>query len=164
MAWLPYLTPEAYVTLLAAGDVMVDPFPFGGGVTTLEALAVCTPVVTAPTLQSVPALAAGMLRAALARVGPAHHRPALQGVLVAGDEAALVANTVALLTAPGHGPAPAGNANTTLLGDTRHALCHVGDDGDGDGDGDGAPVDVLYHAAASVREWEALLYRVAVVA
>jgi hypothetical protein len=72
----------------------------------------------------------------------------------------LVANTVALLTAPGHGLAPAGNTNTTLLGDVRHALCHVGDDGDVDG----APVDVLYHAAASVREWEALLYRVAVVA
>ena len=161
MAWLPYLTPEAYVTLLAAGDVMVDPFPFGGGVTTLEALAVCTPVVTAPTLQSVPALAAGMLRAALGRMRPAHHRPALQRVLVAGDEAALVANTVALLTAPaGHSPVPAGNTNTTLLGDVRHALCHVGDDGDVDG----APVDVLYHAAASVREWEALLYRVAVVA
>jgi len=86
-------------------------------------------------------------------------------VLVAGDEAALVANTVALLTAPaGHSPVPAGNTTTTLLGDVRHALCHVGDDGDGDVDGDGAPVDVLYHAAASVREWEALLYRVAVVA
>lgn len=48
--------------MLALGDVMVDPFPFGGGVTTLEALAVCTPVVTLPALQNVPALTAGMLR------------------------------------------------------------------------------------------------------
>jgi predicted O-linked N-acetylglucosamine transferase (SPINDLY family) len=52
--WLYGLSPQEYLTLLAAGDLMVDPFPFGGGVTTLEALAVCTPVMTAPELQSVP--------------------------------------------------------------------------------------------------------------
>ena len=40
-------------------SVILDPFPFGGGVTTLEAFAMCTPVVTAPNLQSVPHLAAG---------------------------------------------------------------------------------------------------------
>jgi hypothetical protein len=39
----------------------VDPFPFGGGVTTLEALSVCTPVITVPTAQTVPALTAGMI-------------------------------------------------------------------------------------------------------
>ena len=43
-------------------DVVLDPFPFGGGVTTLEAFSVCSPVVTAPNLQTVPRLAAGMYR------------------------------------------------------------------------------------------------------
>jgi predicted O-linked N-acetylglucosamine transferase (SPINDLY family) len=53
---------DEWLQLLKASDVMLDPFPFGGGVTTLEGLAVCTPVVTCPSLQSVPQLAAGMLR------------------------------------------------------------------------------------------------------
>jgi predicted O-linked N-acetylglucosamine transferase (SPINDLY family) len=57
--WVASLSPQEYVSLLAAGDVMLDPFPFGGGVTTLESLAVCTPVVTLPPSQSVPQLAAG---------------------------------------------------------------------------------------------------------
>ena len=60
--WLHALSPSEYLTLLAVGDVMVDPFPFGGGVTTLEALAVCTPVVTLPSKQTVPELAGGMLK------------------------------------------------------------------------------------------------------
>ena len=38
-----------------------DPFPFGGGVTTLEALSVCTPVITTPSAQTVPGLTAGMI-------------------------------------------------------------------------------------------------------
>ena len=48
-----------YIHMLAALDVMLDPFPFGGGNTTLEALAVETPVVTLP-----PRLARGRLAAA----------------------------------------------------------------------------------------------------
>ena len=40
---------------------MLDPFPFGGGVTTLEALSTCTPVITLPSRQTVPQLAAGMI-------------------------------------------------------------------------------------------------------
>jgi hypothetical protein len=59
IVWLASLTPQEYVTMLAIGDVMLDPFPFGGGVTTLESVAVCTPVVTFPSEQSVPQLAAG---------------------------------------------------------------------------------------------------------
>jgi hypothetical protein len=59
IVWLASLTPQEYVTMLAIGDVMLDPFPFGGGVTTLESVAVCTPVVTFPSGQSVPQLAAG---------------------------------------------------------------------------------------------------------
>ena len=57
--WVSSLTPQEYLTLLAVGDVMLDPFPFGGGVTTLESIAVCTPVITLPSAQSVPQLAAG---------------------------------------------------------------------------------------------------------
>jgi hypothetical protein len=59
IVWLASLTPQEYVTMLAIGDVMLDPFPFGGGVTTLESVAVCTPVVTFPSGQSVPQLATG---------------------------------------------------------------------------------------------------------
>ena len=41
---------------------MLDPMPFGGGVTILESFAVCTPIVTIPSLQNVPGLATGMIR------------------------------------------------------------------------------------------------------
>ena len=61
--WMGSMTPEEYLILLSIGDVMIDPFPFGGGVTTLESLAVCTPVITIPRLQSVPNLASGMITA-----------------------------------------------------------------------------------------------------
>jgi hypothetical protein len=44
---------------------MLDPFPFGGGVTTLESLSVYTPVITLPSRQSVPQLAAGMIQTML---------------------------------------------------------------------------------------------------
>lgn len=60
--WMESLSPSQYLATLSLGDVMIDPYPFGGGVTTLEALAVCTPVVSLPYLQNVPALSAGMLR------------------------------------------------------------------------------------------------------
>lgn len=62
IVWMPSLKPQEYLMLLGLGDVMLDQFPFGGGVTTLESLAVCTPVVTLPAQQNVPQLAAGMLR------------------------------------------------------------------------------------------------------
>lgn len=61
LRWIEDLNPQEYVTLLYLGDVMLDPFPFGGGVTVLESLSVCTPVVTAPALQTVPQLATGIL-------------------------------------------------------------------------------------------------------
>lgn len=54
------LSSDDYLTLLALGDVSLDPYPFGGGVTVLESLAVCTPVITYPGKQSVLQLAAGM--------------------------------------------------------------------------------------------------------
>ena len=58
LAPLPY---AGYAALLCSGDVALDPFPFGGGVTTLEALSCGVPVVTAGGLQTVHRLAAGML-------------------------------------------------------------------------------------------------------
>jgi len=57
------LSPQRYLQLQLLGDLAIDPFPFGGGVTTLETLAVCTPVLTLPSLQTVPQLAAGMIAA-----------------------------------------------------------------------------------------------------
>lgn len=63
--WLDSLTPQEYLTLLALGDVMLDPFPFGGGVTVLESLAVCTPVITLPSAQNVPELANGIIKTIL---------------------------------------------------------------------------------------------------
>ena len=57
--WLRSMPRQQYIETLAALDVMLDPFPFGGGNTTLEAFAVGTPVVTCP-----PAFARGRLAAA----------------------------------------------------------------------------------------------------
>ncbi len=62
IVFLENLKPYEYLALLSIGDLMLDPFPFGGGVTTLESLAVCTPVITLPSEQTVVALAAGQLR------------------------------------------------------------------------------------------------------
>ena len=48
--------------MIAAADVALDPFPWGGGVSTLDSFAAGTPVITAPSLQTVVQLAAGMYR------------------------------------------------------------------------------------------------------
>ena len=46
--WLPAQPRPDFLRLLAIADVVLDPFPFGGGHTTYESLAVATPVVTLP--------------------------------------------------------------------------------------------------------------------
>jgi protein O-GlcNAc transferase len=53
VVFLPSMHRSAFLSLIAASDVVLDPFPFGGGVTTLEALSVGSIVVTAPTQVSV---------------------------------------------------------------------------------------------------------------
>jgi len=46
--FLPKMPRSDFVELLACSDVMLDPFPFGGGHTSYEALALGLPVVTLP--------------------------------------------------------------------------------------------------------------------
>ena len=46
--WLPALPRPDYLRLLAHSDVVLDPFPFGGGNSSYEALAMGAPVVTRP--------------------------------------------------------------------------------------------------------------------
>ena len=48
--------------LLGTSQVALDPFPWGGGVTTLDAFAAGTPVVTYPKQQTGVQLAAGFYR------------------------------------------------------------------------------------------------------
>lgn len=49
--FVPRQNRAGYLGMLAAADVMLDPFPFGGGHTSLEGLAMGTPIVTMPTDQ-----------------------------------------------------------------------------------------------------------------
>ncbi len=46
--FLPWLTPEDYLSLLAAADVALDTLHFGSGITAYDALAVGLPIVTLP--------------------------------------------------------------------------------------------------------------------
>jgi glycosyltransferase involved in cell wall biosynthesis len=48
LRFVPSMPHGDFLELLQGASVMLDPFPFGGGVTSLEALAVGTPVVTFP--------------------------------------------------------------------------------------------------------------------
>jgi protein O-GlcNAc transferase len=46
--FLPKMPRSDFMELLAGSDVMLDPFPFGGGHTSYEALAIGLPVVSLP--------------------------------------------------------------------------------------------------------------------
>mmetsp|Transcript_16707 Transcript_16707/g.21453 ORF Transcript_16707/g.21453 Transcript_16707/m.21453 type:complete len:920 (+) Transcript_16707:96-2855(+) len=60
--FLPTLPTSDFQSLVALADVVLDPFPWGGGVTTLEALSTGRIVVTLPSEQSVVQLAAGFMK------------------------------------------------------------------------------------------------------
>jgi predicted O-linked N-acetylglucosamine transferase (SPINDLY family) len=46
--WLPPLPREEFLSLLMACDVLLDPYPFGGGNSSYEGLALGVPIVTLP--------------------------------------------------------------------------------------------------------------------
>mmetsp|Transcript_20791 Transcript_20791/g.66914 ORF Transcript_20791/g.66914 Transcript_20791/m.66914 type:complete len:738 (-) Transcript_20791:243-2456(-) len=55
---------DAILAIVASADAALDTYPWGGGVTVLEALAVCTPIVVLPNRTSVLHLAKGHLQVA----------------------------------------------------------------------------------------------------
>jgi predicted O-linked N-acetylglucosamine transferase (SPINDLY family) len=59
---VPAVPNADFLRLLACCDVLLDPYPFGGGNTTLEALAVGTPLVTLPGEFLCGRISAGLLK------------------------------------------------------------------------------------------------------
>lgn len=51
VVWVPRQPRRGFLNLLRTADVILDPFPFAGGHTSLEALAMGTPIITLPTDQ-----------------------------------------------------------------------------------------------------------------
>ena len=95
---LPKLGRAEFAALLRLACVALDPYPFGGGVTTLETLAEGTPVVTYPGGQNVPQLAAGMIRHVDGHIHVRGCLMPLQAVLVADNVTHYAAQAVALAT------------------------------------------------------------------
>lgn len=93
--WLPALPREAFLALLAASDVVLDPIAFGGGNTSYEALAMGTPVVTLP---------GELLRT---RITQALYAKAGYGELVVESEQGYVEQAIRLATDPAHRAAAA---------------------------------------------------------
>lgn len=60
--FVPAVPNADFLRLLACCDVLLDPYPFGGGNTTLEALAVGTPLVTLPGEFLCGRISAGLLK------------------------------------------------------------------------------------------------------
>jgi len=86
--WVAAQPNADFLELLARADVILDPFPFGGGNTTYEALAVGTPVVTYPG------------RFLRGRISDAlYHRMGMR-TLVAADSDQYIALAVRLATDP----------------------------------------------------------------
>ena len=103
--FLPRLPSEAFFNLVAVSDVMLDPTPFCGGNTSLEALAVGTPVVTFPG-----AFLRGRLTFAL-------YRQMGIDACIAAD----LQDYVAIATRLGTDPAARGDA-VTAIAETRNAV------------------------------------------
>ena len=125
--WMQNLKPNQYMGMLALGDVMLDPFPFGGGVTSLEALGMCTPVITLPARQTVPALTAGMISVMFGTDAD----EASKADYIHSNEHSYIDSAIKFLT------------NTTFALDARKTVC--------------SRVDVLYDqgtaAQETVTEW-----------
>lgn len=58
---IPTLDEENFKSLIRQSTLLLDPFPFGGGVTSLEAFDLCKTVISLPSYQSVPTLTGGMI-------------------------------------------------------------------------------------------------------
>jgi predicted O-linked N-acetylglucosamine transferase (SPINDLY family) len=48
VVFVPRMNPEDFAQFLALSDVILDPYPFGGGTTTYESFAAGVPIVTMP--------------------------------------------------------------------------------------------------------------------
>lgn len=62
LVMLPKLSRESYHRVLLQRSVVLDPFPFGMGVTALESFSLGVPIITLPMYQSAPPLVLGMIR------------------------------------------------------------------------------------------------------
>lgn len=62
IVFVPSVSSDKFQILLQEATLLLDPFPFGGGVTSLEAFALCKPVVTLRPAQTVMHLTDGMLK------------------------------------------------------------------------------------------------------
>mmetsp|Transcript_22324 Transcript_22324/g.34236 ORF Transcript_22324/g.34236 Transcript_22324/m.34236 type:complete len:678 (+) Transcript_22324:1039-3072(+) len=57
----PTVSNDEFFRILRSSTALLDPYPFGGGVTSLEAFSVCKAVVTLPSAQTVPHLTSGII-------------------------------------------------------------------------------------------------------
>ena len=71
LVFVPRMPHARLLALVAGSDAMLDPFPWGAGVTAFEAFSVCAPVVALPARTTVLQLTLGQYRAMrLARDAP----------------------------------------------------------------------------------------------
>lgn len=121
--WLNHLNSGDYLRLLQLGDIMIDPFPFGGGVTTLESLAMCTPVITLPSHQNVPGLAAGMLH----RLNTEESNEESEKWLIARSLEGYIDNIVSLLGDSADYPSPVLQRLKEFVCRNKHLLYNASD-------------------------------------
>ena len=60
--FVPTLTTADFFGVIRASTFLLDTFPFGGGVSSLEAFSACKAVLTLPSHQSVSRLTGGMVK------------------------------------------------------------------------------------------------------